>query len=318
MTVTGIDNKVVTQVCIITRDVEKTVANYARILGFKPREMHTTLPHKDVEVTYYGQPTDARAKFTWFDVGQIQFEIMQPLDPQSSWYDYLEKHGEGIHHIAFFVPDTDAAAQSFIEHGYTITQQGLFTGKTGKYTYLDTDKDLGVVIELLEHFGGSPTLQGPPFPTDQGLGTDVVTQVGIIVKDIEKTAARWSEVLGLPKANIFSTPGYDVVKTTYNGEPSHATAKLAFFSVGQMQIELIEPDEKPSVWRQFLEERGEGAQHIAIHVKNTQQAVDHLGQHGIVISQQGYYGDLSGMYTYMGSDEPLGTTVELLENYPRS
>jgi catechol 2,3-dioxygenase-like lactoylglutathione lyase family enzyme len=317
MSVTGIDKKVLTQVCIIVRDVDKTVARYAEILGFEPHEMQTTLPHADVDVTYYGKPTDARAKFTWFDVGQIQFEILQPLDPQSTWYDFLEKHGEGIHHIAFFVPKTDAAAQSFIEHGYQITQQGLFTGKSGMYTYLDTDKDLGVSIELLEHFGGSPDLQAPPFPADKGIGTDVVCQVGIIVKDIEATAQRLSDVLGLTKPPIFSTPAYDVVKTTYRGEPSDATAKLAFFSVGQLQIELIEPDEKPSVWREFLEQQGEGAQHIAFPIKDTKRVTDYFNRYGIPVSQQGLYGDLSGMYTYLGSEDQLGTVVELLESFPR-
>lgn len=317
MAVTGIDKKVITQVCIIVRDAEKTVTRYADILGFTPRELQTTLTHKDIEATYYGQPTDARAKFTWFDIGQIQFEIMQPLDPQSSWHDFLDKHGEGIHHIAFFVPNTDTAAQSFVDHGYVITQQGLFTGKSGKYTYLDTDKDLGVSIELLEHFGGSPDLQGPPFPPDKGIGSDTVCQVGIIVKDIEATSQRYCDVLGLPKANIFSTPGYEVVKTTFNGKPSDATAKLAFFSVGQLQIELIEPDEKPSVWREFLEQHGEGAHHIAFPVKNTQSATDYLAQHGIPVTQHGLYGDLSGMYTYLASEHALGTTVELLESFAR-
>jgi catechol 2,3-dioxygenase-like lactoylglutathione lyase family enzyme len=318
MSITGIDKKIVTQVCIIVRDVEKTVARYREIFGFEPQEMQITLAHADVDVTYYGKPTDARAKFTWFNIGQLQFEIMQPLDPQSTWYDHLEKHGEGIHHIAFFVPSTDPAAESFEAEGYTITQQGLFTGKTGKYTYLNTDKDMGVTIELLEVFGlPDPTLQAPPWPADKGIGTDIVNQVGIIISDIETMAQRISDVLGIPKPPIFSTPGHEVVKTMYNGQPCYGTAKLAFFNLGQIQLELIEPDEKPSVWREFLERTGGGAHHIAFPIKDTKRVVEYLAQQGIPVTQQGFYGDLSGMYTYTDSEAQLGTTVELLESFPK-
>ncbi len=317
MSVTGMGDRVVSQICIIVRDVEKTAARYAEILGFDlASDFQVTLLHDHTHATYYGQPMDARAKIAACDIGHIQFELLQPLDPQSSWNDYLEKHGEGIHHIAFFVPKTDAPAESFKSLGYVVTQQGLFTGQTGVYTYLDTDKDMGVVFELLEHFGGSPQIDMPPLPADKGLGTDKVIQVGIIVRDIERTVQRYCDVLGFERPPIQVTPGYQVVKTTYNGQPSDATAKLAFLSAGQLQIELIEPDEKPSVWRDFLDAHGDGAQHIAFPVQNTQRAVDYLARFGMPVSQQGLYGSLNGMYTYIDSQSQLGTTIELLESFP--
>jgi catechol 2,3-dioxygenase-like lactoylglutathione lyase family enzyme len=316
MPVTGIGDRIIGQVCIIVRDVEQTAAHYAEILGFDlTSEFQVTLRHDHTRATYYGQPTDARAKIAACDIGQIQFELLQPLDPHSSWNDYLEQHGEGIHHIAFFVPKTDIPAQSFRELGYTVTQQGLFTGQSGMYTYLDTDKDLGIVVELLEHFGGSPKIDMPPFPADRGIGTGRVIQVGIIVRDIERTVQRYCDILAFPRPPIMVTPGYEIVKTTYNGQPSDATAKLAFFSAGQLQIELIEPDEKPSVWRDFLDANGEGAHHIAFPVQNTRRATDYMAQYGITVSQQGLYSSRNGMYTYLDSQSQLGTTVELLENF---
>jgi catechol 2,3-dioxygenase-like lactoylglutathione lyase family enzyme len=316
MAVTGIDKKIITQVCIIVEDVAKSADAYRKVFGWEIPDMYQITRFSDhTQAKYYGESTDARALISGFNIGDIQFELLQPLGPPSAWQDYLDQHGEGIHHIAFFVPKTEPAAQSFIEHGYQITQEGLFTRQTGKYTYLDTDKDLAVVIELLEHFNGSPAPKGPDFSEDAGIGTDVVCQVGIIVNDIEATSQRVSDILGLPKPPTLQTPGYDIVKTTYKGEPSEATAKLAFFNTGQVQIELIEPDEKPSVWRDYLEAKGEGAQHIAFRINDTKRVTDYLAQHGIEISQQGFYADGSGMYTYMDSDALLGTTIELLENF---
>src|SRR5258707_6769523 len=92
--------------------------------------------------------------------------------------------------------------------------------------------------------------------SDSALNPEMICQVDFIVRDIESTTQRFSEVFGLPRPNIHVTPGHEIAETTYQGEPSDATAKLAFFNTGQVQIELIEPDEKPSVWRDFLEHTG--------------------------------------------------------------
>lgn len=318
MPVTGIDDKTIGQICIIVRDVERSAARYAEVFGFDiPREFQITRRHDHTQATYYGQPCDARAKIVGFNIGRIQFELLEPLEPHSTWNDFLEQHGEGIHHVAFFVSKTEPAAQSLVEHGYTITQQGLFTGQTGMYTYFDTDKDLGIVIELLEVFGGIPSIDAPSHPAGVGIGTNAVVQVGIMVNDIEKTRVRYSELLGIPLPPIQTTPGYDVVETTYFGSRCDGTAKLAFMNFGQVTIELIEPDPTPSVWRDWLNQHGEGAHHIAFQVEDSAPVVAYLGSHGIPVSQWGYYGDRSGKYTYMDSQAALSTTVELLESFKR-
>ncbi|MBA3868942.1 MAG: VOC family protein [Anaerolineae bacterium] len=182
------------------------------------------------------------------------------------------------------------------------------------YTYVDTEKDLGVTIELLEYYGGEPQPNVSSFPADKGVGTDVVCQVGLVVNDIEKSAARYRQLLDLPEPNWVQTPGYEITETTFMGEPSEATAKLAFFNFGQVQIELIEPDSKPSVWRNILDEKGDSVHHIAFQV-DTSRAADHFAKHGIAIAQQGLYGDRRGIYTYMDSASKLGVIIELLESF---
>jgi methylmalonyl-CoA/ethylmalonyl-CoA epimerase len=152
---------------------------------------------------------------------------------------------------------------------------------------------------------------------DNNLNADMICQVGLIVHDIEHTADKFCEVFGFAKPRIFSTPGYEQVETTYQGQPSDATAKLAFFDAGQLQIELIEPDEKPSVWRDFLDKHGEGVHHIAFRVKDTGSAAQQLAEHNIPVLQQGLFSDRSGMYTYLDSAPVLGVMLELLENFEK-
>ncbi len=311
----SLPDKTFFQICVIVDDLERYAENYRTILGFDvPHEVQITHLFDHTQATYYGKPMNSRAKIVAFMMGNIAFEILQPIDEPSEWMDYLKKHGSGIHHVAFNVPRTAPAAAYFADKGYQVTQQGLFTGRTGMYAYLDTNKDLGVTIELLEHYNNGSHPASPPFPSDKGIGTDVVCQVGMVVNDIQKTADRYRQVLDMPEPNWVQTPSYEIVETTFMGEPSEATAKLAFFNFGQAQLELIQPDSLPSVWRNYLNEKGDSVHHIAFQV-DTERAIEHFAKFGIGVAQQGLYGDRSGVYTYMDSEEKLGVIIELLESF---
>jgi 4-hydroxyphenylpyruvate dioxygenase-like putative hemolysin len=100
---------------------------------------------------------------------------------------------------------------------------------------------------------------------------------------------------------------------TYRGQPTEAQAKLAFFDMGQVQIELIEPLGGDSVWQEVLDEKGEGVHHIAFQVKGTDEVTDYLATHDIPVIQQGHYP--GGMYTYVDSEPALSVMLELLENF---
>jgi catechol 2,3-dioxygenase-like lactoylglutathione lyase family enzyme len=143
-------------------------------------------------------------------------------------------------------------------------------------------------------------------------------QVGLVVHDVEATARKYAEAFGFPMPPIIETPGYAKARTTVEGEPSEATAKLAFFQTGQLVIELIQPDATPSVWRDYLETNGEGVHHIAFRVKDTKATETALAAEGMPVMQQGLFVDGSGMYTYVDSAEQLGVMIELLETFPTS
>ncbi|MCC7228894.1 MAG: VOC family protein [Fimbriimonadaceae bacterium] len=143
-------------------------------------------------------------------------------------------------------------------------------------------------------------------------GTDRVTQIGIVVRNIERTRAEWSKLLGVEEPPIIVTAGFDQAQTFYRGAPSEATAKLCFFNMGQVAIELIEPDGKPSAWQDHLDRHGEGVQHIAVVVPSMTRALSALHDEGISLAMKGEY--TGGRYAYVASSEKLGVILELLEN----
>jgi methylmalonyl-CoA/ethylmalonyl-CoA epimerase len=146
----------------------------------------------------------------------------------------------------------------------------------------------------------------------KGIGANVVCQVGLVVHDIERSIEAYSRIFGLPKPEISITDEQEIAHTRYRGEPTNARAKLAFFDMGQVTLELIEPIGGPSTWRESLDQRGEGVHHIAFFVEDTDRTVAFLERNDIAVIQQGDY--TGGRYTYVDSASDLGVILELLEN----
>jgi catechol 2,3-dioxygenase-like lactoylglutathione lyase family enzyme len=146
----------------------------------------------------------------------------------------------------------------------------------------------------------------------EGLGTTTVTQVAIVVNDIEAKARAWAEVLGLPVPAVIVTDPLESAQTTYHGQPSEARAKLAFFDLGQVSLELIEPIGEPSTWKDGLDAHGESLHHIAFQVQGMNKALAYLDDQGIPLQQRGEY--KGGRYAYVDGQAKLGAVLELLEN----
>ena len=146
---------------------------------------------------------------------------------------------------------------------------------------------------------------------DNPLGT-TVTQVAIIVRDIEAKSRAWAQVLGLPVPAVIVTDPVDLAQTEYRGQPSSARAKLAFFQLGQVSLELIEPIGGPSTWQEHLDAHGESLHHIAFQIQGMRDKLAYLDANGIPLVQRGEY--KGGRYAYADGTKELGTVLELLEN----
>src|SRR5512144_2874176 len=103
--------------------------------------------------------------------------------------------------------------------------------------------------------------------TANGLGTLTVTQIGIVVRNIDTSRQAYADVFGVPVPPANLTDPLEQAHTEYRGQPSEARAKLAFFKFGQVSIELIEPVGGPSTWQEFLDTHGEGVHHIAFNIQ---------------------------------------------------
>lgn len=148
--------------------------------------------------------------------------------------------------------------------------------------------------------------------TQPALGTDKIIQVGIVVADVEETARAWSQILGLPMPEIRLTDEIDFAHTEYKGAPSTGRARMAFFHMGQVDIELLEPVGEPSTWNDQLQLHGPSIHHIALDIDGMREKLAYLDGQGLKLIQRGEY--VGGRYAYFDSQEKLGAVLELLEN----
>jgi catechol 2,3-dioxygenase-like lactoylglutathione lyase family enzyme len=153
-------------------------------------------------------------------------------------------------------------------------------------------------------------------PTDSKplLGTRRVCQIAVVVRDLERSARAYADFLGLPvPAFITTAPGHEVGQT-YDGRPSDARCRLAFFELENTTIELIQPLGGPSSWQAVLDAQGEGIHHIAFQVTDTAGKTRTLAERGIPLLHQG--GDpRTGQFSYFDARTTLGIIVETLEGY---
>jgi 4-hydroxyphenylpyruvate dioxygenase-like putative hemolysin len=143
----------------------------------------------------------------------------------------------------------------------------------------------------------------------QSLNQTPLTQIALVVDNIEKYAAAWAKVFNVPQPKWFLTDGKDKAHTKYEGKDSDARAKLAFIQAKNITIELIEPVGGDSVWAEFLKKHGPGVHHIAASTDDMKKTVAQLG---LPVSQTGDY--TGGCYAYLRGEEVLGVDIELLKN----
>jgi len=142
--------KTVMQIAIVCQDIETTARRWAAFLGVDVPESSTTDPGERCGMVYRGQPSNARCKLAFFDLGACALELIQPLGPGSSWQDGLDKNGESVHHIAFRVKDLDGTLRNCEEQGMPLLHKGHWDGRKGTYAYVDSQPQLGVMIEFLK------------------------------------------------------------------------------------------------------------------------------------------------------------------------
>ena len=126
-------------VAIVVRNIDQALAFYRDLLGMQPSAIKT-LPGEGVRIAFLpsGGP------------GGSEIELVEPLDPATGVAQFLEKRGEGLHHICLETPDIDAALTYLQARGARVIDTVPRQAAEGRAIFLHPKGTHGVLLELVQ------------------------------------------------------------------------------------------------------------------------------------------------------------------------
>jgi 4-hydroxyphenylpyruvate dioxygenase-like putative hemolysin len=136
----------VIQVAHVVKDIDAAMKHFWEIFKIGRWDVYTFAPPVLRESMVRGEPSDHTYKLAVAWIGDVQLELMQPLTGHSLYDEFLEKKGEGLHHVKLYYSDCQKALREFEEKGIKVIQSGKFD--EDEFYYLDTVDAVGVIYEI--------------------------------------------------------------------------------------------------------------------------------------------------------------------------
>lgn len=122
---------------VAVRSIDQALEFYRDTLGVEPAH-RTVVAHEKVEAAML--PT-----------GESRIELLQPTTDDSVIARFIERRGEGMHHLALQVDDVEAAAEAVRQSGRRLVVDRVQIGAEGyKYVFVHPSETGGVLLELVE------------------------------------------------------------------------------------------------------------------------------------------------------------------------
>ena len=136
------------QINIVVKDIEAAAKDWAGLLGIETPKIHTNHLEGNENYNYRGKPVSCDLKVCNIDMGGFVIELHQPAGGESSFQEFLDKHGNGVHHIGFEVGgDRDEIIRELDADGYDVNRTlGIYPGSS--WTIVDSEDRLGVNLNI--------------------------------------------------------------------------------------------------------------------------------------------------------------------------
>ena len=122
---------------IAVKSIEEALPYYEQVLGLKCYNIE--------------EVADQKVKTAFFMVGQTKIELLEPTSEESAVAKFIEKKGEGIHHIAFDVEDVLEEISRLKKEGFVLLNEIPKKGADNKLVaFLHPKGTNGVLVELCQ------------------------------------------------------------------------------------------------------------------------------------------------------------------------
>ncbi|MDR2102977.1 MAG: VOC family protein [Treponema sp.] len=137
------------QIAIIVRDIEKAARTWAELFDVPVPPIRVSERGPQENLTYRGKKADYGLKLALINAKDRGFviELHEPLGGESTFQEFLDKHGQGVHHLGFCVGEKrDALIGELEEMGYEMRTIGYYPGSS--WTIVDSEETLGVNLNI--------------------------------------------------------------------------------------------------------------------------------------------------------------------------
>jgi methylmalonyl-CoA/ethylmalonyl-CoA epimerase len=144
----GLPLKRIVQIGIVVADRDRTTQMLTSVFGIGPFRLVEWPDRTESKYYYRGVAEKIRVKQAFVQMGDVEVELIQPLEGRNAYQDFLDQTGGGIHHILFEVSDIDPVLKELAKSGVTVLQSGTGIRPGTRWALLDTQKMLGFYVEL--------------------------------------------------------------------------------------------------------------------------------------------------------------------------
>jgi len=138
------------QVAFVVKDLAAGMEFFNRTMGIPRFYVIEDFGLHARDKTFRGRPAEQNFRLALAYSGDTQIELIQHLSGDTCYKEHLERRGEGLHHLGFFLYDTgdyQRALDSLGASGYAKLMTGRFG--TTRYTYFDTEAAIGSIMEIV-------------------------------------------------------------------------------------------------------------------------------------------------------------------------
>jgi methylmalonyl-CoA/ethylmalonyl-CoA epimerase len=142
----------VAQIGMLVKDLDATVEKYWKVFGIGPWHFYTYQKPIVKTMTYYGKPANYSMRLALSYFGTMRIELIEPGEGESVYAVFVREHGYGLHHLGLLTDNMETSLAEAEAAGFNMIMDGAGFGLDGdgRYAYLDTEKEIGITLELIE------------------------------------------------------------------------------------------------------------------------------------------------------------------------
>jgi catechol 2,3-dioxygenase-like lactoylglutathione lyase family enzyme len=138
-------------------------------------------------------------------------------------------------------------------------------------------------------------------------------QIAFVVKDMGAAQKFFNEKMGVQRFLVLDKFSQSVTDKMYHGKPANSQFKIALAYSGETQLELCQHISGDTIYKDFLDQRGEGLHHLGFFMDDKQKhdkALADLIAQGYPVLMSGRLGELT--FTYLDTEAAIGSIMELV------